>query len=395
MDLDALAFAHKAIERKREIKDGATLLRLALARGPGGMTLREAAGWAGILDLADMTNPAVKYRLDKSVDFLDAIVSGLLAEKSASPGLYWPGRSIRIADSTSLSRPGSTGTDWRVHGVFDLAAGGFSNLEITDGHGGESLGRGAPVAGEVRIADRGYGHAKAWQQFIEDGHGTTDLIVRLRWRSFVLSTPEGTRFDVIEHLQTLPDDLVPHEIMLRAKVRRDVFIPMRLVILRKPPEATQAACKALRAQASRKQQRLDPRSLLAAGFVILGTSLPADGYPAGEVLAAYRLRWQIELAFKRLKSLIRIDKLPTRTERGTRSWLYPHLILALLCDDLSQDVLESFPSGPARCAVSAIPVDHPKGRAAGVARRRARTLHHRTPRQRFNRLPSRTRQCQA
>ena len=80
---------------------------------------------------------------------------------------------------------------------------------------------------------------------------------------------------------------------------------------------------------------------------MLGTSLPAEHYPAAELLTAYRLRWQIELAFKRLKSLLHIDKLPARTELGARSWLYPHLILALSCDDLSQDFLESFPSGPA------------------------------------------------
>lgn len=60
-------------------------------------------------------------------------------------------------------------------------------------------------------------------------------------------------------------------------------------------------------------------------------------------LAAYRLRWQIELAFKRLQSLLHIDRLPTRTERGPQSWLHAHLILALLCDDLSQDFLESSP----------------------------------------------------
>ena len=77
--------------------------------------------------------------------------------------------------------------------------------------------------------------------------------------------------------------------------------------------------------------------------MILGTSLLTAGYLAKDILAVYRLRWQIELAFKRLKSLLQIDRVPTRTERGSRSWLYAHLILALLCDDLSQDFLESSP----------------------------------------------------
>jgi IS4 transposase len=83
--------------------------------------------------------------------------------------------------------------------------------------------------------------------------------------------------------------------------------------------------------------------VVAAGFIILATSLLGARYPADEVLAAYRLRWQIELAFKRLKSLLHIDQLPTRTERASRSWLLSHLVLALLCDDATQDLLEFSP----------------------------------------------------
>jgi hypothetical protein len=345
MDLDRMAVEYKAIQRGRKIKDGKTLLRLALAHGPGGMSLREAAGWAGMLGLAEISNPSLKYRLDASVDFLAAIVSRLLATRSASHSLYWPGRTIRLADGTSISRPGSQGTDWRVHGVFDLERGGFSHLELTDGKGGESLGRGAPVKGEVRIADRGYGHAKAWRQFRLDSGGEADLIVRMKWNSFHLTDADGRKFDLIAHLQTLPHDQQPHAIWVRAVVERGHSEPIRLIMWRKPPEAVATTHKALQAQASRKQTTLHPRSLVAGAFVILATTLPSEGYTAADILAAYRLRWQIELAFKRLKSLLRIDKLPTYTDLGSRSWLYPHLILALLCDDLSQDFLEFFPSG--------------------------------------------------
>lgn len=113
--------------------------------------------------------------------------------------------------------------------------------------------------------------------------------------------------------------------------------------MRKSPEATEATRTKLRRQAPRKQTKLDPRSLLAAEFLILGTSLSAEQYPPEEVLAVYRLRWQIELAFKRLKSLLHIDRLPTRTAQASRSWLYAHLILALLCDEISQEFLVSSP----------------------------------------------------
>src|SRR5208283_2491340 len=127
----------------------------------------------------------------------------------------------------------------------------------------------------------------------------------------------------------------------------DPALPLRLIIQRKTPEATEATRKTLLSAARRKQKTLDPRSLLAAEFMIAATALPAEGYPAEQVLAVYRVRWQIELAFKRLKSLVHMDRIPTRTASASRSWLTAHLILALLCDDLSQQMLESSPCGDA------------------------------------------------
>jgi hypothetical protein len=319
-----------------------------------------------MLGLGSLSNPAVKYRLDNSVDFLKAITDHLLAARSASQALHWPGRTIRVADGTCISKPASKGTDWRVHGVFDLGAGGFSNLELTDVKGGETLTYGAPVAGEVRIGDRNYGRAKPWHRFLQDSGGKADLIVRIKGNGFHLTGQDSSPFDLIDHLATLPNDHLPHEIDVQALVRRGVTTPIRLIILRKPPEAVEATRKTLHAQANRKQKVLDPRTLIAAEFLILGTTLSAEDYPAVEILAAYRLRWQIELAFKRLKSLLHIDKLPARTDLGARSWLYPHLILALLCDDLSQVFLESFPSGPYRCRISAFTVDSAESRSMGT-----------------------------
>ena len=53
--------------------------------------------------------------------------------------------------------------------------------------------------------------------------------------------------------------------------------------------------------------------------------------------------WDIELAFKRLKTLLRIDCLPAKTDKGGRSWIYAHLILAIATDACSQDFLDSSP----------------------------------------------------
>lgn len=343
LDLDSLARQTKAIERKRVVETGANLLRLALARGPGGLSLSQTAAWATMLGFAVMSDPAVKYRLDKAVDFLHAVMTQQLAAKSAGAAVRWAGRTLRASDGTCIRERGSKSADWRVHAVYDLGRGGFSHLELTDQHGAEAIERGAPIAGEVRIGDRCFARAASLHRFRQQSANAADFIVRVGWNALNLSRPDGTAFDLATHLGT-PSDTARHELMVQAKVGPlSPPLPLRLIIQRKTPEATEATRKTLRSEASRKQKTLDPRSLVAAEFMIVATSLPVEGYPADEVLAVYRLRWQIELAFKRLKSLLHIDTIPTRTDRASRSWLYAHLILALLCDDLSQEFLESSP----------------------------------------------------
>lgn len=345
LDLDVLARETKAIQRDRNIRGGANLLRLALARGPGGFSLRQSSGWVSLLDIAELSNPGVHYRMKQAAPFLAALVAHLLAAKTPGAELRWTGRTLRLADGTCVSKPGSKGTDWRVHGVLDLGSGGFSHLELTDKHGAEALDRGAPVPGEIRIGDRNYARAPALKRFLAAAHGNADFIVRVGWNAFQLTTPRGKAFDLIEHLQNLPADMKPHEVTARAAAAGGckTALPLRLIIQRKTPEATEATRLALHRSATRKGKILDPRSLIAAEFMILATSLPRKGYKAADVLAVYRLRWQIELAFKRLKSLLHMDRLPTRNEQTSRSWLYAHLIVALLSDDVSQEFLDSSP----------------------------------------------------
>jgi hypothetical protein len=73
LDLDRLALETKAIQRRREVVDGAALLRIALARGPGGLSLRQTAAWASMLGIAELSNPGVKYRLNQATEFLAAL----------------------------------------------------------------------------------------------------------------------------------------------------------------------------------------------------------------------------------------------------------------------------------------------------------------------------------
>lgn len=353
LDLDALAKSTRALVRRRGVPDARALLRLALARGPGGFSLRETAAWAHLMGVAELTDPSLNDRLHQSCDFLAAIMAAQLRAKIPGACFRWPGRILRLADGSCVSKPGSKGTDWRIHAVYDLGAGGFSSFEVTDRHGGEALDRGAAKPGEIRVADRGYSAAKALRRFLESAgagqrtdQGTgqaADYVVRLRWSSLRLSAADGTKFDVSAHLRAMPAERSTDDIALSIE-GAGAPMPTRVLIVRKPPGAALAERRRLAREAGGGGKKLDPRSLVAAEFIVLATSLDAQTYPGEEVLAMYRLRWQIELAFKRLKSLLNIDRLPSRSERGARSWIFAHLILAIAADDASQDFLESSPS---------------------------------------------------
>ena len=52
--------------------------------------------------------------------------------------------------------------------------------------------------------------------------------------------------------------------------------------------------------------------------------------PTSQILEWYRVRWQIELAFKRLKTLAQLGHLPKYDDRSSRAWLYGKLLVALL-----------------------------------------------------------------
>jgi len=164
LDLEGLARPTKAFQRRCGVRSGTDLLRLSLAWGSGGYSLQRVAAWAGEQGIATLTEEALIQRLHGAGAFLAAVTGQLLARVGEAPA--WHGRVLRIADSTSLSKPASNGTDWRIHGVYDLGRGRFSHLEVTDKHGGEAPDRGQPVASEIRIGDRGFANAQSRQRFL-------------------------------------------------------------------------------------------------------------------------------------------------------------------------------------------------------------------------------------
>jgi hypothetical protein len=215
------------------------------------------------------------------------------------------------------------------------------HYELTDAGGGEKLGRFVFHPGELVLADRGYSHRAGVATVL-----VAKAEVLLRWNpaTFPVEGTQAQAWELLARLRQLRAKEVGHWRV--SFVFGGKRYGLRLCARRKSrTQAERARRKALRKAARNQSGTPDARSLELTQYVLVLTSVPEATLSAALVLELYRLRWQIELAFKRLKSLLHIGKLRTKTRDGTRCWLYAHLIVALLGDDLSQDVLESFPSG--------------------------------------------------
>jgi hypothetical protein len=347
-DPERTARERRAFLRKRGVKDVASLFRLALAYGGCGMSLRETCAWAGALKLASLCGPSLMERLCKAAPWLGDIVAALITQQSALPTKRWAGYRLRAIDATAICQPGADRTTWRLHVGYDLASGQVDQIALTDGRGAENLQRLTHRPGEIVLGDRIYARAHNLQLVKGDG---ADFIVRTGWNSLRLKCLDGGEFSLFETLgaQVGQEGEVTVRVDEGSGVRAS--LEMRLIIWRKTPEQAEAEQKRLLKNAKKRGTKVDPRSLEAAKYVMLLTSLPADAFPACDVLAIYRFRWQIELAFKRMKSLAGLDEIAAREPALAQAWLYARLIAFLIAEQIAGQVPESPPSGPRKARV--------------------------------------------
>jgi hypothetical protein len=320
-DLEESAKQTGAVVRCRNIPNAAGLLRMALAYGVSDLSLKDVAAWAHAVGLAEISGPGLFYRLRMAEGWLERVLA-VTVQDTLGPAPQ--GVRLRVVDATVINGPASLGTDWRAHVLTDPASGGFRSVEITDNQGGEGYARHGVPAGEVVLGDRVYGTARGIQA-VRSAH--SQVVVRINPQIIRLCNLNRERLDLSKYRRKAPKVGV---------VEWEILVPI-------PPDR--------RPKNSRKTWRLSkakdwvPARIVAArtrqGHIIwVLTTVPATEMSAVQVLELYRLRWHIELLFKRLKSLLHLDHLPSRQGPTAKSWMLARLLAAALAHRLVQ------PSGP-------------------------------------------------
>ena len=324
-----------ASERLRGFSSTSNLLRTLLLHVGKGYSLRETVVKAKVAGIAAISDVALMKRLQKAEGWLRGLCVALLEESGWEMPAETRGFNIRALDGTLVKEPGRSGSLWRIHYSVRIPSLVCDHFELTPTKGagtGEVLGRFAASPGDLILADRGFCKPSGIEALSRQGAA---VIVRLNTASLPLFCEDGSRFALAEQIREVTETGAGREWPVWVKAAKG-RIAGRLCVIRKSEEAAARARRRIERKAQQGGPKTKPETLQYACYVMLFTTVPVSSFSTTEVLEWYRARWQIELVFKRLKTLAELGSLPKYDDQSARAWLYGKLLIALLGQKLER-----------------------------------------------------------
>jgi hypothetical protein len=322
-----MAREFRAFTRARKIKTPVQLLRLVLLYCGLDKSLREVAGHCTLL-VERMTDSSVAERLAACRPWVRALLAAMLPRPTLAE--LPPQRRFLVIDASGIQAPGARGTQYRLHLCMDMVMLAFVSITITDKRTGESLKHFPLGPGDVVVADRGYSHPEAIVQTVQRG---ADVLLRLNPHNVPLAQRDGTGLDWVAALQHQAPATVCTLPVLVAAAASGAWVEGWVHAYRLPEEQANRARQLCRKQNSKKGHQPKKRTVWLAGWILVLTSLLPTLVPGPTALAVYRVRWQIEVAIKRWKSVLDADLLRARSGSPLADvWLHGKLLYALLLD---------------------------------------------------------------
>jgi hypothetical protein len=340
-DFEALAKEYKVLEVQygaAKITSAQDLLRLILLHAGADLPLRQTVSIMAEADGPEVSHVTLHKKMRLSAPYLRALVSRLTqaAGDDASPE-RWAGYEVVAVDGSTFCGPGADTTDARVHLQLRLSDLKILDAVMEDRTVGESFKRFRWQAGQLALGDRGYANPPGVVSVVEQG---ADVLIRVNRGALPMTTLAGEAVQLMPWLRVLKGYAPREQRVVIYSREHERAVEGRLIAMRLPAAEAEKARARTRRELGNKASSLD---MEAAQYVILFTTVPASRMSAEMCLQLYRLRWQVELAFKRWKSICHFDRLPNYRDDTILSWLYAKLLLALLMHRMASGASALFP----------------------------------------------------
>jgi hypothetical protein len=289
---------------------------------------------AAMSGLAKISDVGLLKRLRTSNQWFQWMSQELLKRRGVPniPPPKFEKYNIITVDASVISEPGSTGTDWRLHYSKELFSSQGREMIITDKRTGETLRNFSINKNDLYIADRAYGRYKSMKHVVDN---EAHYIVRYMNKSFTMLDDENNKINMYDKVKNME---IGEILEFKANVRgsSSEVLPVRFCIIKKNKEkGDEAVTRTIREQ-KKRQRKINEETLELHRYVIVMTSLP-DEITSKEILELYRLRWQIEIAFKRLKSIFSLGHLPKKDPVSAKAWLQGKIFLAILTQTIDDE----------------------------------------------------------
>jgi hypothetical protein len=319
-----------ALVRGREIKDALDLLRLVFLYLTEGKSFSGTAALLQLAGICSISKKAVFTRFQKCGEWLRWLCENIYRNNKAirEPPLWLGDRKVYLVDASDEPVHGSDKADYRLHyalGLFDL---GMKEMALTGTEQGEKVSNFESFGeGDMVIGDRAYCSKQGIEYLLGRNSG---FLFRFGTKRFDVYNQQGRKVNILGYFKGLQPGGIGEKTLYYEY--EGEYKPLRFCVLRKTKEAEEKGLESLRKTRMRKQgdKELSAAQIAYNRYVILVTSI-TDAAPE-LILDLYRQRWQIELAFKRLKSLFKYHEIPVHVEESARAWFYGKLLLAALCE---------------------------------------------------------------
>jgi hypothetical protein len=333
-----------ALKRCRGIPNPETLLRLLLIHLAEGASLRETAVRARKGNLINVSDVTIMDRLRVSGPWFQWMSIELMKKWIAKQPLSVFGDkwNVKLIDGTRVKEPGPTGSSWCVHYSINLPSLQCDQLTVKDSHGnGETFKYFKVNKDDLFIGDRVYG-VRPGILHIKKGGG--EVLCRFIMDCLPLKTRDGEKFDLLQHLRTLKDQEIGDWDVCFYENREP--INGRVCAIKKTRQATELAIKKVHRRAQKQGiKNIKPETIETAGYFFVFTTLSKNDMNKTNALEMYRGRWQIEIVFKRLKSVIELGHLRKTDYQSSLSWIHGKLFVAFLIEALITAGEAFFPWG--------------------------------------------------
>lgn len=339
---EEMAYSSGAITRSRKITSPEILLRVLLIHLSDNCSLKETVVRAKQGKLLDISSVALMKRLICSSEWFRWMSNQLILRRGIqlTPPLIFSKYNIKSVDASVVSEPGSTGTDWRLHYSMELFSLKCDQFLLTRYNVGESYTNFSINENDLIIGDRAYGRVNGMKYLLLN---KAFFLTRYMNKAYSLYDSDGQKYKLLDKISSLKIDEVL-ELDSEIRTGKKESLKVRIIVMKKSRNVAEEAVRKAVNEQKRKQRSINPETIKYHEYIILITNLPKD-ILADDILELYRLRWQIEIAFKHLKSIFGFGHLPKENIESSRAWLHGKLFVALLAQAIIDEGLLFSPWG--------------------------------------------------